>query len=519
MTCIPNQLSQPKLSTSTKSKILLRALGALRTLRGHRRIIADEAAYRALIVACGRCGTDRRVELMKLYGLLRSDGILPNAVTLGQYTRAIAEGYSNSGVDDGEKVGMQVIVSSSANNSDSNGDHGARLSLEMLDNNLSLLEDSGMKWRSRGSNAAKTNATAMGSKDEQNQHQPRMISPSKTFETNTTLRSVRSKRSWLPISCSSSLCPEELRNHSSTESDACSMTENVRLFALWSRTTSCSACGYIPLDEEIQGGWDVVHDKLDIESTVACPRCGDMITPLIGYEEMAVADVLEQEELLGNSSHDTTTTLDLDLDVSGVTNYVDLLDLPPQLQSRIGEGCAPLGESTSVDQQMQSSGFVTYLPPTKLRVMLEDLILHFGEEILDRESLRAANKEVFFNLWWYSARFSLPLPLAVTSSSLLLNEENDGNRADTLKRNIDLRSYDCCAFASWDKTVALHGCRSAAKAIMAARNLSSSSALEQRHIREKLFENPNTDIPLLSFFNLQSYAQGDWDSPDFSASE
>lgn len=112
--CIPSQISQPSLSVNDRTKILLRALGALRTLRSHRRIVADEAAYRALIVACARCGTDRRVELMKLYGLLRSDGIFPNAVTLGQYTRAIAEGYSagSAGTDGSAKVGMQLVISS-----------------------------------------------------------------------------------------------------------------------------------------------------------------------------------------------------------------------------------------------------------------------------------------------------------------------------------------------------------------------------------------------------------------------
>ena len=39
--------------------------------------------------------SDRRQDVIKLFGLLRSDGIFPSAVTtLGQYTRAIAEGYS-----------------------------------------------------------------------------------------------------------------------------------------------------------------------------------------------------------------------------------------------------------------------------------------------------------------------------------------------------------------------------------------------------------------------------------------
>jgi len=37
-----------------------------------------------MMVACGRADSDRRQELVKLFGLLRSDGIFPSAVTLGQ---------------------------------------------------------------------------------------------------------------------------------------------------------------------------------------------------------------------------------------------------------------------------------------------------------------------------------------------------------------------------------------------------------------------------------------------------
>ena len=38
----------------------------------------------SLMIACGRTDSDRRQELVKLFGLLRSDGIFPSAVTLGQ---------------------------------------------------------------------------------------------------------------------------------------------------------------------------------------------------------------------------------------------------------------------------------------------------------------------------------------------------------------------------------------------------------------------------------------------------
>lgn len=77
--CIPALVSQGRLSHDQQSRYLLRALGALRLMRSKQRIVPDEAAYRALMVACGRSRSDRRVELVKLFGLLRSDGVFPSA--------------------------------------------------------------------------------------------------------------------------------------------------------------------------------------------------------------------------------------------------------------------------------------------------------------------------------------------------------------------------------------------------------------------------------------------------------
>jgi hypothetical protein len=69
---------------------------------------------------------------MKLYGLMRSDGIFPNAVTLGQYTRAIAEGFSRRSEDIQSKIGMQIST------------NGVRVpppfNLDVLDSNLQILE-------------------------------------------------------------------------------------------------------------------------------------------------------------------------------------------------------------------------------------------------------------------------------------------------------------------------------------------------------------------------------------------
>lgn len=477
--CIPTQISQSNLSVSEKSKILLRSLGVLRNLRNHRRIAGDEASYRALIVACGRCGTDRRIELTKLYGLMRMDGIFMNAVTLGCYTRAIAEGYSNiNSIDGSAKGGIQVLISSGSNNSKHNG-----IDLEILDSNLSILEESGVRWRSGGK--AESQNTNESTQLEQNQ--PRTVSLNDTFDTTNTQGSHKTKRSWLPVNCSSSFPP-----HFQTTKNAPDLND-IGLFALWSRATSCKACGYIPLDEEIQSGWDVITRKFDNSSAVACPRCGGSVEPLIGFRELSI-DQLELEAAEKSCG---------ELDVSGLTLETDPQELPPQLEPVIKGGWA----SALIDKQGQESGFVTYLSPQKLRIMLEDLVLEYGEDALNRDSLRELSPEIFFNLWWYSARFSLPLPL---STSLPIEESCE----TTSDAKESCRAF--CAFASWDKSIAIHGCRSAAKAIMAAQTLFVTS---DRLLREKLLENPYADIPLLSFFHLQNYAQGDWDHPDLSLSE
>ena len=44
--CIPPLVSQPGISAELQSKYLLRALGAMRSLRSRQRVIPDEAAYR-----------------------------------------------------------------------------------------------------------------------------------------------------------------------------------------------------------------------------------------------------------------------------------------------------------------------------------------------------------------------------------------------------------------------------------------------------------------------------------------
>ena len=58
-------------------------------------------------------------------------------------------------------------------------------------------------------------------------------------------------------------------------------------------------------------------------------------------------------------------------------------------------------------------GSVPYLSPMKLRDGLEEVLSeHRTDAIFQREVLRHRYPELFWNLWWYSARFGLPFPLS-----------------------------------------------------------------------------------------------------------
>jgi hypothetical protein len=174
----------------------------------------------------------------------------------------------------------------------------------------------------------------------------------------------------------------------------------------------------------------------------------------------------------------------------------DFAALPPQMLSTI--------------EEIREASYVTYISPATLRSSLERLIEEQGEEILERDRLREIDPEVFYNLWWYSARFSLPLPLPVSSVG-------------------DNQHY--CAMVGWDYQIALRGCVSAVMVMTSlletdklsndtgatssngvAGMVSSGSAAEENNASLDAFG----DYPLLARFNLQGYYSTVWDHQDLS---
>lgn len=442
--CIPAQVSQARLTNDQQSRYLLRALGALRLLRTKQKIFPDEASYRALMVACGRAKSDRRVELVKAFGFLHADAIFPSAVTLGQYTKALAEGYSkrSTGVDkDDDLGGLEVTESTSRvgmyNIAGLNQRAGTDIEscLNSLNPNMATLEEQGRRWRQRG--------TVLDDGDK---------------------RKKPGTRPWLPVSFSSSFVPSSSMPHKSNET--------VRFAALWSRTRGCSGCSYIPLEEEIQAGWDILGGDYEIPGSVPCPRCGTLILPMLGIREFSLTQALQLKPGVASQ------------------NLADFDELPPQICPTI---VAP--------DPSEDVTYVAYVSPSTVRLTLEQYVEEHGEEILERDRLKAHDPEVFYNFWWYCARFSLPLPLPISVEQ----------RSES---PLDIHHY--CAMVAWDKLIAEKGCQSAAQVLapLFEAEVKNHSNQDIPAMHGDLA--PYEDTHLLSRFDLQSLYTNVWEHPQLS---
>jgi len=582
--CIPSQVSQTHLSLYQQQRFFYRAFGALRNLRQRHRIVPDEACYRALIVACGRTRLDCRNELVRLFGLLRGDGIFPNAVTLGQYTKAIAEGFSSRCADDGGVGGGSSIESfvreecSNVNDSCVEGVADQEHILMSLDSNIDDLESSGREWKRlcrlagmRGDLGGASTADRAGGGGAfndsimSNHHSVKNKNVSSTNlssnASNSTPAVKKSNSSWSPLLCSTSLRPHgnDYFQHekSPKPSPPLKLVEgNFELVALWSRAASCETCDYIPLDEEIQAGWDIVGGThSEMPGSIICPRCGNLTMPMLGYRHFSLrdAELLQSKhkqqqhqqhhptETLSSSksivsnaeeSLDTTSTphdlksVDTNMAYNHVAHFNQtLLDrssyntanenkLPCQLGPlnafRQGRTEGPKQDSPSNNNSNQIShqqfsddeeqGYVMYMSPAAVRVQLESYVAKHGESVLDRDTLHQLDKRLFYNFWWFCARFSLPLPLPVEHSSCPDMTEKKTVQSSSAKKHL-------LAFAAWDRTVAEMGCWSGAKVIsreifqvFIPRNIESKKMALRRGLH-----------PLLSLFDVQTFSQTDWD--------
>lgn len=87
--CLPSRVSYK----GRPLKVIMQAMGLLQFLLDFQlERYMDEAMWRSLLVACGRCGhgSTRKIAIA-LFGIMRRAGITINALTYGQYTKALAE--------------------------------------------------------------------------------------------------------------------------------------------------------------------------------------------------------------------------------------------------------------------------------------------------------------------------------------------------------------------------------------------------------------------------------------------
>jgi len=179
------------------------------------------------------------MELVKLFGLLRSDGIFPSAVTLGQYTRALAEGYSKRSIGTADDNVVKTDDPATGNKRlDTVLPKAERLEpgifLSSLDGNLKNLEEAGRRWR-------------------QKKYHEQDLVPTQgeqSLDDNSQLIQVdqqkkRSSKPWLPVSTSSSFLVHTRPSKSASSSGRLEK-ESIRLVAMWSRSQACE-CTYCSL--------------------------------------------------------------------------------------------------------------------------------------------------------------------------------------------------------------------------------------------------------------------------------
>lgn len=238
------------------------------------------------------------------------------------------------------KVGRLSIVSL---NQKGSGEFEA--SLSAMDGHLAILEDHGRRWRQRyGADTRRSAGDARSGTDD---------------------KKKRTSKSWLPVFYSSSFAP--VSYDEKTKHDP----QDIRLIAMWSRTRACRNCAYIPLEEEVQAGWDVDAKENEVPGAIACPRCGSMIVPMLAIEEMSMEKALAFDIAAAISPSESSDD-----------TVADFAGLPPQIGPIL-----PTVSGTDVH-------YVAYRSPSSVRLSLEQHVEEHGDEVLVRDRLLQLDPEV-----------------------------------------------------------------------------------------------------------------------------
>lgn len=278
--CLPSRVSYK----GRPLKIIMQAMGILQFILDFQlERYMDEAMWRSLLVACGRCGhASTRKIAIAIFGIMRRSGLTINALTYGQYTKALAEkdateftattAVTGAGTE-GDAV---AVVGGSASEASSSAAKGR---VEIDDS--PWLEERGRAWymatcEPSAPETLKSWTVADGFKN--------------LLARTTKAAADTKKRGDRPalqdgIAWTGELRDPKLSAHNTTVSSI--TLDSAGVIGMWV-VCLCVNCEYMPLDEEIM---TLRQDLLLVQAVddhanhlLLCPKCETPLMPRLYYD-------------------------------------------------------------------------------------------------------------------------------------------------------------------------------------------------------------------------------------------
>lgn len=400
----------------------------------------DEAMWRSILVACGRCGhTQTRKIAIAIFEIIRRSGVTINALTYGQYTKALSE-----------KDAVEIPVEGRDEIDDT-----------------PWLEDKGSAWYMATCEAAppetiaRSRSVADSLRDLLSTQRIRMGST-----TNAAKQNEEKKKAAVTTpegEVWTSLLRDPVTSAYNTTLSRVKLDAGgvvgLSLFCICTNPD----CQYMPLDEEIM---TLRQDLLMVSADehqgnlLLCPKCQNRLSPKLYYEAQTFKDYVKPAVVIRASSVELDTPMGTSRRMSASTQGPTAAGLgglgaragsrsgpnffagnhetprkrglsssqinQPALFERTFRPEALRGEISGLGLGATNNGYVDYISPFTLRMRMERLLLEHGEDSLTREWTREHHPEIFWNLVWYCTRLSVPFPLLLDGFPDLVAMENAG---------------------------------------------------------------------------------------------
>jgi len=451
--CLPAALLHTPLDA--REALLICAFGCLEKMQSVYALVPDEALYRALFVACGLAAQSGNFskEVVCLWKELQSHGIQPNAATLGQYTKAVVDAQSRDNC--------------AASSSPGGRRHEIRSSCHRAFNlttdsfvGLGDLDIRGRHWRAKAEEVANQGAEADKNSESETVPVMRNGGAGEEVPMDSQYAALNSHPQAKVLQLSSSILnlsmngvcidPPSLMKSSSPKKETYHHKSSIKVTAIWSGSKHSEDCAYRPLDEEIMACW-----SLKGRSRSVCARCRKEYIPKLHYTELdpGIQKSMDRSSIkMHNWAEFKSTNLSpsakkktaghpisKNVEKTGLlsesfTQNNDVWSIDQMSPQAIGisDLCEGLQEVESEEDYYEvSTKECNYISPVNLRLQLEEFIQVHGPEGLTREDLWREDPTLFLNLWWYCARFELPLPLSPHKSYGSRNTTTlDGNNSN-----------------------------------------------------------------------------------------